>query len=176
MFVLIRYKIDPDPLTITNWNQEVTFETTVCNNGPLDANITFFIQNLAQTIAWNILSVECVETAAPIFCGAINITINDIFWVSDAFILPVDATFTIRTIAVFLEPDCSPNTDNNQVLVRSGVNVLEAGILDSNILNNAQNDSVLLPPTSACDFVNLNVTKTQISPELPDGKLPNNPI
>ena len=61
-------------------NQEVTFETTVCNNGPLDANITFFIQNLAQTIAWNILSVECIETTGTIFCGAINITINDIFW------------------------------------------------------------------------------------------------
>lgn len=136
----------------------------------------FFLQNLAPTIAWDILSVECIGTTGTLSCDDINITINDIFWMSDAFIIPVDATVTIRTIAVFLEPDCSPNAENNQIIVRSGVNVLEEDILDSNILNNAQNDTVLLPPTSACDLVNLKVTKTQISPELPNGESPVNPI
>lgn len=37
-------QIDPGPLTIVNWNQEDTFETTVCNNGPLNANIAFFFK------------------------------------------------------------------------------------------------------------------------------------
>jgi hypothetical protein len=169
-------QIDPDPLTIVNWNQEVTVETTVCNNGPLDANIAFFLQNLAPTIAWDILPVECIGTTGTISCDDIIITINDVFRVSDAFIIPVDATVTMQTIAVFLEPDSSPNAEKNQISVRSGVTVLEADILDSNILNNAQNDTVLLQPTSACEIVNLKVTKTQISPELPDGESPVNPI
>jgi hypothetical protein len=114
---------DPDPLTVTNWNEEVTFETTVCNNGPLDANISFFLQNLAPTIEWDILSVECIGTTGTISCDAININIDDIFWVSDAFIMPVGATITVRTMVVFLEPDCSPNTAINEALIRSGVNV-----------------------------------------------------
>ena len=167
---------DPDPLTVANWNEEVTFETTVCNNGPLDANISFFLQNLAPTIAWDILSVACIGTTGTISCDAININIDDIFWVSDAFIMPVGTTITVRTIAVFLEPDCAPNTAINEALIRSGVNVLEANILDSNIINNAQNDYVLLPPTSACEVVNLNVTKTQINPELPNGQSAGSPI
>ncbi|WP_047548933.1 T9SS C-terminal target domain-containing protein [Psychroserpens sp. Hel_I_66] len=168
-------QIDPDPTIIVDWNQEVTFETTVCNNGPLDANIAFFLQNLAPSIEWEILSAECIGTTGTILCDDVNITINDIFWVSDAFVMPVDATVTIRTIARFLEPECSINTDNNQALIRSGTNVLEADILDSNLANSAQNDYVLLPPTSACEVVNLNVTKTQISPELPNGGSEDNP-
>lgn len=167
---------DPDPLTFVNWNEEVTFETTICNNGPLDANVSFFLQNLAPTIEWDILSVECIGTTGTITCDAINININDIFWVSDAFIMPVDATVTVRTIAVFLEPDCSPSIEPNQALIRSGINVLESDILDSNITNNTQNDYVSLPATSACETVNLNVTKTQINPELPNGGSSQNPI
>jgi len=167
---------DPDPLTNANWNQEVTFETTVCNNGPLDANISFFLQNLAPTIDWNMLSVECIGTTGTITCDAIAININNIFWVTDAFIIPVGATVTVRTIAIFLEPDCSPNTDDNEVLMRSGVNVLESDILDFDISNNAQNDYVSLPPTSACEVVDFNVTKTQINPELPNGDSAQNPI
>ena len=167
---------DPDPLTLVNWNEEVTFETTVCNNGPLDANVSFFLQNLAPTIEWNILSVACIGTTGTITCDDVNININNIFWVSDAFIMPVDATVTVRTIAVFLEPDCSPSTEPNQALIRSGINVLESDILDSNITNNTQNDYVSLPATSACETVNLNVTKTQINPELPNGQSAQNPM
>nr|WP_321228758.1 gliding motility-associated C-terminal domain-containing protein [uncultured Psychroserpens sp.] len=167
---------DPDPLTLVNWNEEVTFETTVCNNGPLDANVSFFLQNLAPTIEWDILSVECIGTTGTITCDDVNININNIFWVSDAFIMPVDATVTVRTIAVFLEPDCSPSTEPNQALIRSGINVLESDILDSNITNNTQNDYVSLPATSACETVNLNVTKTQINPELPNGQSAQNPM
>ncbi|MEM5565752.1 gliding motility-associated C-terminal domain-containing protein [Psychroserpens sp. AS72] len=167
---------DPDPLTLVNWNEEVTFETTICNNGPLDASVSFFLQNLAPTIQWNILSVECIGTTGTISCDDINISINDIFWVSDAFIMPVDATVTVRTIVVFIEPACSPSTEPNQALIRSGINVLESDILDSNITNNTQNDYVLLPATSACETVNLNVTKTQINPELPNGGTSQNPI
>lgn len=169
-------QIDPDPLITANWDQEIIFETTVCNNGPLDANIAFFLQNLAPTIEWNIVSVECIGTTGTISCDAVNFNINDIFWVTDTFLLPVEATITVRTTAVFTEPDCSPSTNENQVLIRSGVNILQADILDSNTSNNVQNDFVLLPPTAACGIVDLKVTKTQISPELPNGASIDNPI
>ena len=169
-------QIDPDPLITANWDQDIIFETTVCNNGPLDANIAFFLQNLAPTIEWDIISVECIGTTGTISCDAFNFNINDIFWVTDTFLLPVDATITVRTTAIFTEPDCSPNTNENQVLIRSGVNLLEADILDANTANNAQNDYVLLPPTSACDNVDLSVTKTQTTPELPNGASIDNPI
>nr|WP_321221411.1 gliding motility-associated C-terminal domain-containing protein [uncultured Psychroserpens sp.] len=169
-------QIDPNPLIVANWNQDVTFETTVCNNGPLDANISFFLQNLSPTVDWQIQSVECIMTTGSASCDAITFTVNDLFWFTNAFVMPVDATITVRTVAIFIEPECSINTENNQALIRSGSNVLEENILDSNITNNSQNDYVLLPPTSACEFVNLNVTKTQISPELPNGASTQNPI
>ncbi|MGC1471798.1 MAG: gliding motility-associated C-terminal domain-containing protein [Psychroserpens sp.] len=169
-------QIDPDPSTTVDWNQEVIFETTVCNNGPLDADIAFFLQNLAPTIEWDIISVECIDATGILSCDDIAININDVFWVSDTFTMPVDATLTIRTIASFLEPECSPDNQPNQVLIRSGINILQDDVLDSDISNNSQNDYVSLPPTPACSFVNLSVTKTQINPLPPNGQSSLNPI
>ncbi len=37
---------NPDPLAEINWNEEVTFVTTICNMGPEDAYMRFFLQNL----------------------------------------------------------------------------------------------------------------------------------
>lgn len=169
-------QIDPDPLTVVNWNQEVTFETTVCNNGPLNANIAFFLQNLTPSIAWDILSVTCTDTTGTANCDDVVINIYDLFWVSDAFFLEVGSTVTITTIAIFIEPECASNNDINLAHVRSGTNILEPNILDSNILNSAQSDFLMLPETEDCPSIDLEVTKTQIDPILPIGSSSNNTI
>lgn len=162
-------QIDPDPSTTVNWEEEVTFETTICNNGPLDGNVAFFVSNLTPLIEWDIISAECTGTTGSISCDDIFITIDDLFWVSDAFILPVGATVTITTVVVFFEPECTLNNLNNLAHVRSGTNLLESDIFDSNIDNSTQSDFVMLPDTEACPFIDIGVTKTQIDPELPLG-------
>ena len=165
---------DPDPATVVDWNEEVTFETTVCNNGPLDANIAFFLQNLSPQIEWQILTVTCTQTTGDVSCEDVTINIDELFWVSDAFVLPVGATVTITTVAIFLEPECSFSTDVSMANIRSGTNILEPNIFDSNIENSTQTDFVMLPATEACPTINLEVTKTQISPALPIGGSPDN--
>ncbi|MDG5490985.1 gliding motility-associated C-terminal domain-containing protein [Psychroserpens sp. SPM9] len=167
-------QIDPDPSTIANWNQDITFETTVCNNGPLDATVAFFLQNLTPAIDWQIISVVCTQTTGAIDCEDITININDQFWVSEPFVMPVGATITITTIVQFLEPECSLNTEISMANVRSGTNVLEADIFDHVIENSAQTDFIMLPATEACPVVDLSVTKTQIDPVLPNGGSPDN--
>ncbi|MGS2725788.1 DUF7933 domain-containing protein [Psychroserpens sp. BH13MA-6] len=168
-------QIDPDPATMVNWNEPVTFQTTVCNNGPLDANIAFFLQNLSPTIDWNIISVTCIGTTGTIDCDDFMINIEELYWVSTAFVMPVGATITIETVVEFIEPECSANTDNNLAHIRSGTNVLEANIFDSVIENSAQSDYVLLPPTDECPNSDLSVTKIQVIPDLPSGGTPENP-
>ncbi|WP_298755801.1 gliding motility-associated C-terminal domain-containing protein [uncultured Psychroserpens sp.] len=169
-------QIDPDPATVADWNEEVTFETTICNNGPLDANAAFFLQNLSPAIEWQIISVNCTQTTGNISCDDININVDDLFWVSDPFLMPVGATITITTVVIFLEPECSFSTDISMANIRSGTNVLEADILDSNVQNSSQTDFVMLPATDACPTINLEVTKTQIDPVLPIGESPDNTI
>nr|WP_321233811.1 gliding motility-associated C-terminal domain-containing protein [uncultured Psychroserpens sp.] len=165
---------NPDSATQVNWNEEVTFETTVCNNGPLDANIAFFLQNLSG-IDWNILSAECIATTGAITCDDVTINIQDIFWVNEAFILPVGATVTVRTVVVFIEPECSFNTQPIQAHIRSGTNVLESDIFDNVIENSAQSDYVMLPAVDECPSSDLGITKTQINPVLPEGGSAGNP-
>ncbi len=162
-------QVNPDPMTTVNWGEEVTFETTICNNGPLDGNVAFFLSNLTPLIEWNIVSAECTGTTGSISCDDIFITIDELFWVSDAFILPVGATVTITTVVTFFEPECTLNNLNNLAHVRSGTNLLESEIFDSNIDNSTQSDFVMLPDTEACPFVDIGVTKIQIDPELPQG-------
>ncbi|WP_298901250.1 gliding motility-associated C-terminal domain-containing protein [uncultured Psychroserpens sp.] len=165
---------DPDPDTVADWNEEVTFETTVCNNGPLDASIAFFLQNLSPQIEWQILTVTCTQTTGNVSCEDVTINVDELFWVSDAFVLPVGATVTITTVAIFLEPECSFSTDISMANIRSGTNILEPNIFDSNIENSTQTDFVMLPATEACPTINLEVSKTQISPTLPIGESPDN--
>jgi len=169
-------QIDPNPATVANWNEDVTFETTICNNGPLDATIAFFLQNLSPAIDWDIISVTCTQTTGDIECEDITININDQFWVSESFIMPVDATITITTVVQFLEPECSLDAEISMANIRSGTNVLEAEILDNVIENSTQTDFVMLPPTEACPTIDLAVIKTQIDPVLSNGESPNNTI
>lgn len=167
-------QVNPDATTTVNWNEEVTFETTICNNGPLDGNVAFFLQNLSPLLEWNIISAQCTSSTGSIDCSAINITIDELFWVSDPFVLPVGATVTITTVVIFIEPECTLNNLNNLAHVRSGTNLLESDIFDSNNENSTQSDFVMLPDTEACPFIDIGVTKTQIDPELPVGGSQNN--
>lgn len=165
---------DPDPTTQVNWNEEVTFETTICNNGPLDANVVFFLQNLSP-VAWDILSATCTMTTGSISCDDITINIEEIFWVSESFILPVGATVTVTTVVIFLEPECAFNSQPISAHIRSGTNVLESDIFDNVIENSAQSDYVMLPAVDECPSSDLGVTKTQIDPILPIGGSADNP-
>lgn len=165
---------NPDVSTVVDWGEEVTFETTVCNNGPLDAPIVFFLQNLSTTVTWDIISITCLGTTGDVTCDDFTITDMDTLWASDTFTMPVGATITIETTVIFLEPECSTSTQNTLAHVRSGTNIMQSQLFDSNIENSAQSDFVTLPPTASCPASDIQVIKTQIAPELPEGGDVNN--
>lgn len=172
---------NPDPLAEINWNEEVTFVTTICNMGPEDAYMRFFLQNLTLNTDWDIISINCDATTGPVACTDFTLTDQDQFWESSEFFLPTNTTITVTTVVVFIEPDdCSIQLDDNTLVhVRSGVNLLESTIIDPNIGNNADSDFLLLPPLEECDpaeTVMLNITKEQTNPVLPSGLTPTNTI
>ncbi|WP_397364049.1 gliding motility-associated C-terminal domain-containing protein [Olleya sp. R77988] len=172
---------NPDPSQQVNWNQEVTFVSTICNMGPEDAYMRFFLQNLTVNVDWQIMSITCNGTTGNITCNDFTLTDQGQFWESSEFVLPSGTTITVTTVAIFLEPDdCTTLVeDNTLVHVRSGVNLLESAIIDPNIVNNNDSDFVLLPPLPLCepdDLVQLSVTKTQINPVLPAGSNATNTI
>ncbi|WP_053990523.1 gliding motility-associated C-terminal domain-containing protein [Mangrovimonas sp. TPBH4] len=167
-------QISPDPLQMVNWGEVVTFETTVCNNGPMEAPILFFLQNLSPTLQWDILSAECTNITGAISCDDFTISIQPLLWSSSEFVMPVGATITITTTVVFLEPECSTGVQTNQAHIKSGTNIMQAQLFDTNTSNNNQNDYVVLPQTDPCPpseipSSDIMVTKTQIDPAPPEG-------
>ncbi|WP_412987295.1 gliding motility-associated C-terminal domain-containing protein [Pontimicrobium sp. IMCC45349] len=169
-------QINPDPSLMVDWGEEVTFETTVCNNGPLEAPMRFFLQNLSPNIAWNIISVDCIDTTNGITCNDFTLSIDNsgIFWTSNNFIMPVGATITVVTVVEFIEPECVANANINNAHIRTGTNLLSNTIFDSDILNSVDSDYVILPDSELCPNIDLTITKTQISPILPEGESESN--
>lgn len=161
---------NPLPSVDLNYNQDITFETTVCNSGPLEAPMRFFFQNLSSVVGWEIVSVNCVNTTGAVTCNDFTITETGQLWTSSDFTLQPNTTITVETVVRFLEP-CgdAPIT----VQIRSATNILDTQLLDSNIDNNYFSNYVTLPiPTVPCDGEesnDLTVTKTQVYPELPTG-------
>lgn len=162
-------QLNPAVTDLVNWEEEVTFVTTVCNNGPLDATIRFFLQNLSVNVVWEIVSLTCTGTTGNIGCDDFTLTQQNMVWTSNEFLMPANATITVETVAKFLEPECSTGSTNTIAHVRSGINLLSSQIIDININNNAESDYVTLPPSATCASSDLNVTKTQIAPILPIG-------
>ncbi|MCK7589422.1 gliding motility-associated C-terminal domain-containing protein [Subsaxibacter sp. CAU 1640] len=160
---------NPSVGTFINWNEEVTFETTVCNSGPLEAPIRFYLQNLSLGIPWDIISIECIGTTGAISCNDIILNDEGQFWNTNDFTMPVGATITIRSVIIFLEPGCSSTQNNNSGHVRSGTNILTTSIIDSNLNNNFESDYLTLPPGQPCPSTDLSVNKVQIEPILPEG-------
>jgi len=160
---------NPAPPVLVQWGEEVTFITTVCNNGPLPAPIRFFLQNLSVNVGWEIVSLICTATTGAITCSDFTLTPQPILWTSNEFIMPVNGTITIETIVVFYEPECSTTSNNTIAHIRSGINLLSSQLIDPNITNNAESDFVTLPPSSICASSDLNISKIQVDPVLPLG-------
>lgn len=164
--------VQTNPLTTVglNYNEDITFETTVCNSGPLEAPMRFFFQNLSSIVGWEIVSVNCINTTGSVTCNDFIISEAGQLWTSSDFVLQPNTTITVETVVRFLEP-CgdAPITVN----VRSATNILDTQLLDSNIDNNYFSNFVELTiPTVPCggeESNDLMVTKTQVNPELPIG-------
>ena len=164
--------IDPLDSTDIDYDEEVTFETTVCNNGPVEVPLFFYLQNLSPFINWSIVSVNCTTTTGPVDCGDFTISDNGQIWVSSEFILQPNTTITIETVVTFIEPLCSPFPSVGEGLVKSQVSLLPTQTIDVNLDNNYHYNDLVLPPAEICDdedLSDLQVSKTQIFPELPIG-------
>ncbi len=164
--------IDPVDSTDIDYDEEVTFETTVCNNGPAEVPLFFYLQNLSPFINWSIVSVNCITTTGPVACGDFTISDNGQIWVSSEFILQPNTTITIETVVTFIEPLCSPFPSVGEGLVKSQVSLLPTQTIDVNLDNNYHYNDLVLPPAEICDdedLSDLQVSKTQIFPELPIG-------
>ena len=167
-------QITPAADQMVSWDEQVTFVTTVCNNGPIEAPVRFFLQNLSTNIDWDIISLTCNSTTGAITCNDFTLLDQDQFWESTVFDMPPNTTIEVTTVVVFLEPDtCSTGpVENSQAHVRSGTNIVSGEIFDSNNTNSAESDFVILPPLPICDpedVVDLSITKTQVNPALPEG-------
>src|SRR5690606_22147758 len=167
-------QIDPAAGSLVNWGEQITFETTFCNNGPLDAPSRFFLQNLTPSLPWEIISLQCLNTTGDITCLDFTLSEQGQVWTSNTFIMPADATITIETVILFNEPECTTMVGNTMAHVRSGTNLLSVDIIDSNIANNTQSDYINLPQVPVCPTSDLQITKTQVSPVLPEGNSPQN--
>tara|TARA_R110002111_G_scaffold118347_3_gene180821 strand:+ start:5296 stop:8682 length:3387 start_codon:yes stop_codon:yes gene_type:complete len=162
---------NPDVSTSLDYGQDITFITTVCNNGPAATPMRFFFQNLSP-LDWSISSLTCLATTGPVTCSDFTLTIGNQIWVSNDFILQPNTTITIETVLSYTEPECNNSINEIVAIVRSATNILDSQLLDSNPENNYYSNTLLFPTVEPCDGedpINLEVTKNQISPELPNG-------
>ncbi|WP_298417728.1 gliding motility-associated C-terminal domain-containing protein [uncultured Kordia sp.] len=167
----------PGSAIISDFNQTVTYETTVTNNGPLDTTILFYLQNLGYP--WEILSVECISATGGLNCGDVvyNTMPAQQFWEVNNFFIPSGAQIVTRTVVRYNEPIC-PTDMIVPSTYRSTINMLEH--IDCNPDDNNEFGNVFLPiamGTDECvDALDFTLTKTQVAPVLPLGGSANEPI
>ena len=162
---------DPDISVSLDYGQDITFLTTVCNNGPAGTPMRFFFQNLSP-LTWSISSVNCIGTTGPVACSDFGISNNGQIWVSSDFYLEANTTITIETVVSYMEPECSTSINEVQALIRSATNILDSQLVDSNPDDNYFSNLLSFPSVDPCpveDPIDLQVTKIQTSPELPNG-------
>lgn len=157
-------QINPTPGTALDYNQTITFETVVCNNGPIDARIRFFLQNLSIPPAWSVTSLNCISPTGSIVCDYITLTIDGQIWKSEDFTMPANTTITVVSEFEFIEPSCSTNQTGVEANIRSVINILDINIVDTVPENNLDSDIIILPSAEPCPSADLSVTKTQIDP------------
>jgi len=168
-------QIDPDQSVDLQYGQNITFETTVSNNGPSEAPIRFFFQNLIPFLDWDIISVNCVSSTGSVTCNDFTISTNELLWVTNDFVLQPNTTIVIETVVQYFEPPCSTNPNVVQAALRSVTNILDAQIVDTNPDNNFHDLSIELPAAEPCDgneISDIQVSKTQTVPALPIGSSP----
>ena len=169
-------QIDPLPAgVLSDWNQQVTYQTTLTNNGPLDTTIQFFLQNLG--IEWEFISITCISATGGVNCADINFDIGNGFWQVEDFPIPAGATIIIETIVDYMEPNC-PTDSVIDSPFRSTVNMLEH--VDCAPGDNNEFDTIVLPQSMGTDDCvspdNVAISKTQVSPALPLGSTEDNPV
>lgn len=168
---------NPDISATLDYDQEITFNTTVCNTSSTPTPIRFFFQNItAGDVLWELESVNCTSTLGPVSCTDfdINASDNGQLWVSSDFVLQGNTTINIETILKFIEPQCVQNPVPIEAIARSAINILDSQIIDVNLDNNQFFNYLQLPAPDPenCDgpsLSGLEISKTQISPELPIG-------
>ncbi|WP_298520867.1 gliding motility-associated C-terminal domain-containing protein [uncultured Kordia sp.] len=169
-------QIDPLPAgVLSDWNQQVTYQTTLTNSGPLDTTIQFFLQNLG--ISFDFISITCVSATGGVDCADINFDIGNQFWVVEDFPIPAGATIIIETVVQYMEPDCPTDTVIDSPF-RSTVNMLEH--VDCAPGDNNEFNTITLPQSMGTDDCvspdSVSISKTQVSPALPLGSSEDNPI
>lgn len=161
---------NPDITTNIQYDQEITFVTTICNSGGVETPMSFFLQNLSYPYAtWQIISINCLGTTGPVSCNDITISNGGQLWASNNFVLQPNTTITIETVLKYIEPECSISSSPIQAVIRSATNILDSQLIDSNPQDNYDSNLVELPAVDLCEFSDLVVTKTQTGPELPIG-------
>ncbi|WP_430411066.1 gliding motility-associated C-terminal domain-containing protein [Kordia sp.] len=167
----------PGSAIISDYNQTVTYETTVTNHGPLDTTILFYLQNLGYP--WEIISVECISATGGLNCGDVvyDTMTSQQFWEVQNFMIPSGAQIVTRTVVRYIEPIC-PVDFIVPSPYRSTVNMLEH--IDCNPDDNNEFGNVFLPVatgTDQCvDALDFTLTKTQVDPVLPLGGSESEPI
>lgn len=169
-------QIDPVPgPPLTDWNQQVTYQTTLTNNGPLDTTIQFFLQNLG--IPWQFISITCVSATGGVTCADISFDTDEQFWQVEDFPIPAGAIIIIETVVQYMEPDCPTDTVIDSPF-RTTANMLEH--VDCAPGDNNEFDTIVLPQSMGTDDCvtpdSVTITKTQVSPALPLGSSDQNPI
>ncbi|WP_197276707.1 gliding motility-associated C-terminal domain-containing protein [Mangrovimonas sp. ST2L15] len=168
-------QINPEPTEVVGWGEEVTLVTTVCNNGPMDSIVEFFLQNLSSAlIDWDVISLNCTATTGDVGCDDFELSITEMFWTSDTFVLPANTTITIETVVVFNGPECATSPGTLLATLKSVINIMQSGLFDTNTDNNYQSDNVILEMLPDCPTADIFVSKDQIYPELPIGSSEDN--
>ncbi|MFD1062667.1 hypothetical protein ACFQ1Q_05365 [Winogradskyella litorisediminis] len=157
-------QINPTLGTSLDYNVPITLETTVCNNGPIETPMRFFLQNLSLPPVWSVTSLECISTTGDISCDNLTLTIDGQLWKSNDFVMQPNSTINIISTIEFIEPSCTINSSGVEARIRSATNILDVDIVDIVPENNLDEEILILPSAEPCPFADLTVTKTQINP------------
>ncbi|MGB5982465.1 MAG: gliding motility-associated C-terminal domain-containing protein [Nonlabens sp.] len=146
-------RISPTGSALSSWNDIVTYESVLSNDGSSDIMGGGAFNNIStQDTDFNIISVTCISTTGALDCSDFNININpSTRWVTNVFSIPANSSATFRTTLRFVPAECSIDGVAPFCRVRSSIFERDGDLEDCDESNNSSGNSLTGLPLEPCD-------------------------
>lgn len=171
-------RISPTGTNLTSWNDIVTYDLLISNDGPSDMMADASLINTSTlNTQIEVLSITCVSTTGSLDCADLTFNIlPGVRWLIDDFLFPANSSALIRTTVKFIPPDCTPGGIAPLARVRGAVFERDVALSDCDRSNDFQDDALLGQSLPACvnepNLPIIELSEVQITPAPGAGPYP----
>ena len=157
---------------ITSYSDNVTYQATLTNDGPVAAPVRWLFYSLDPTISIDIQSVTCLSAIGPgASCTDVSPMLQGNGWQATVASMEPGTTYTFETVLKFVEPiACTEVEFTYQGPIRSWgfIDSSSTAVVECYAPDNLEQDVVSLLPSVLCEedepALGVTITKEQFDP------------